>query len=306
MASASHRGVLTREELDALLAGAAEARRANAAEDAGRTPTSRSLLDRQLEEFAVEQSRLLSTQYQKPIRFQPLRDEELRLREFADSLLPLDRVVCIPLEAEPGELRMVLGRGLFYEWLTLAFGGMLTPSRTPIPDRDYTRIELRLLRRIALELAGPLAFALGHRVAAREASEVGILDLGEFEEGSPADTRLEVRSFEVLGLGDASRLRLLLPARDPAESGLRPLPADWRELPAPMLEARVRVSVEAGVARLSLGEVAALRVGDSIPLDPAHPEGLLVRVEDEAKFAAIRGVVGDRVAVQLGSRILGS
>ena len=90
MASAGHRGVLTREELDELLAGAAEVRREIAAEGDGRTPITRSLLDRQLEEFATEQSRLLSTQYQKPIRFQSLRNEELELRQFAADRVQRD------------------------------------------------------------------------------------------------------------------------------------------------------------------------------------------------------------------------
>ena len=41
------------------------------------------------------------------------------------------------------------------------------------------------------------------------------------------------------------------------------------------------------------------REGDVLPLTPADPAGLIVRVEDEDKFRAVRGTVGQRVAVQV-------
>lgn len=303
MQSTGHRSVLTREELDELLAAAAASRQEHAGEAEARGMDSPTQLDRQLEEFGIEQSRLLSTQYQRPIRFERIHQEELCVEELTESLLVQDRIVAIPLEEAGESLLMVLGRSLFYEWLTLAFGGMATPSRTPIPARDYSRIELRLLRRIALDLARPLGFALDKHIAEVDAHEVRAIDLAEFRESIAPDLRLDVQSFDVVGLGEASRLRVLLPARMPSTEQARPMPLDWRELPIPMLEAPVKVTVEAGRAELALRDIAGIQVGDCIPLEPAHPDGLLVRVEDEAKFAAIRGTLGERLAVQLGCRV---
>jgi flagellar motor switch protein FliM len=61
----------------------------------------------------------------------------------------------------------------------------------------------------------------------------------------------------------------------------------------------VAVRVEAGHAEVPLQQVAALQVGDVIPLERSDSRGLLVRVEEEPKYVAVRGAVGARLAVQL-------
>ena len=305
MSDAAVRGLLSQEELEALLTGIEESRRTLSETAAAPAQRGSSLLERQMEEFSVEQSRQLSTQYQRPIRFERFHREALALEDFAESLLPEDRLLRVPLEGGTGFLELTIGRSLFYEWLTLAFGGTATPSRTPIMQRDYSRVELRLMRRIALEIARTLSDALHLDLGDIEPARVQILDIDQFFETRtrPADAQLDVHSFEVRGLGEASRLRVLLPAAESHAVPARGVPAGLGELPDPLLDAPVRLHVEVGCAKVSLRQIASLKVGDSIPLEPAHPEGLLVLVENESKFAAIRGTLRDRLAIQLGSRI---
>jgi len=297
--------LLSREELDALLASVVESGAGEGAVPPFReTPSARlAAVSRIVAEYAEEHARSLSALHQRSIEVVPMGLQELTLREFAGSLLPVDRVVVGQLRPGGHGIHIAVGRSLLYAWLGLAFGAPPGLPRTPLPERPYTRIEERFLLRAARDVAQQLASALRQRGPA----EIDDLSIAEPEmlPGEGLDRHL-VASFDVRGLEDLCRLRLALPAQamelpGPALAAGRPHGPS--PLEGPLLDTQVTVRVEAGVVSLPLGRVANLRVGDVLPLERTDPRGLLVRIEDEARFRAVRGAVGGRLAVQLVDRL---
>jgi flagellar motor switch protein FliM len=298
-------GILSREELEAILESVAESKSPARGTPyrADRDALQTSALVRALREFAEEQGRALSTVHQRSLEFKLMSWEPLGLADFADSLLSDDRVVL--LELEPGRALgcLLLGRPLFFGWMTLAFGAPAGLPRLQIPERPYTRIEGRFLLRAAHELAAQLESTLGRRrpltVRVVEVVEPRLLPRQPSE-------RFRMASFEVSGLGDVCRLRLLLPEglleKDSDAVGAEPASA-WSPVRERMLRMPLRLRVEAGNIEMSLRELATLRVGDVLPFENADAEGLVVCVEDEPKFRAERGSVGRRLAVQLLDRL---
>ena len=309
--------LLSREELDALLASAAEgalreeqARRSSrpfAGQGEGRARPGRlAALARSLEEFAEEQGRTLSTQHQIAITFEATGWEEVSLSEFGATLLETDLVASVQLTPEGGPIGrgyLLVGRGLLFGWMCLASGSR-SGSPGAIPTRPYSRIEERFLARVAKELLGQLErrWRERHPVAA---SLQGLEEPAAVAERSEGPL-LSV-TFDVRGMGELCRLRVLLPpavfdaaeAPAPAVSG----PSPRAGLAEPLLEMPVQLHVEAGSAELSLARIAALQPGAVIPLERADAEGLLVRVEDAAKFRAERGALGGRLAARILERI---
>jgi flagellar motor switch protein FliM len=297
--------ILSRAELDAILEGVAESRTAGrgAPFRADRDALQTSALVRALREFAEEQGRALSALHQRSLEFSLMSWEPLGLAEFADSLLPEDRIVL--LELEPGRVLgcLLLGRPLFYGLLGLAFGTPAGLPRFPIPQRAYTRIEGRFLLRVAGELAAQLESTLSRRqpsaVRAVEVVEPRLLPRQSGE-------RFRMASFDVSGLGDTCRLRLVLPEGllERSNDGVSADPASaWSPVRERMLRMPLRLCVEAGNVELPLRQLASLQVGDVLPLEAADGGGLLVRVGNEAKFRAERGSVGQRLAIQLLERL---
>lgn len=299
MAEAETRNLLSKEELSALLD---ELRR----ENPGRAPFGETTavrfapLARILGEFAEDQSRALSTLHQRAILLSLLEVEEVQIREFGALLLPTDRVLELRLDPGGHRLMMLMGRSFLYGWLALAFGAKPDSPMIPVPDRPYTRIEERFLRRAARDLVHQLQATWSFR------SEVTI-EIGDLLEPATllaGTQRFAMASFDVTGLGDLCRLRLLLPqevcgsdSADEASGEERAFVAS--ALQDAVLEMSVRIHAEAGHAQVPLRAVAGLQVGDVIPLEPSDARGLLIRVEDEAKYVGERGAVGGRLAVQL-------
>ena len=303
--SESPSGLLSREELEALLDAAADgALRAEQAargsrRGARRRPGRLAPLLRVLDEFAEEQGRMLSTLHQLAISFAPVGWEELTPREFAASLLEHDRVAA--LELSPGGHRayLLLGRGLLFGWLSLAFGSRRPEGARGAPDRAYTRIEERFLRRVAGELARQLerTWQPRHPLSAR----VIALEEPERIAEDPQGALLAV-TFEVKGMGPLCRLRALLPpaAFDAAEAGApKSSEAASGSLGEPLLEMPVGVHLEVGSLELSLAQIARLQPGDVLPLERSDPQALLLRVEDVPRFRAERGAVGARLAARI-------
>jgi flagellar motor switch protein FliM len=300
------RAVLSREELEAILAGVEERRRVDQEAERGSAAfrphaVAPSPLTRRLEAFASEQGRAISALYQHTLRFALLRCEPATLRDLADLLLPSDRVAVTELRPGAPPALIAMGRSLLFAWLTLAFGSRPGTPVGGVPTRPYTRIEERFLRRAAAELARSLAAALD--LSPPEPTAVMLLDPGALP-GDPAAPHV-VASFEVHGFRDVCRLRVVLPEallRGGAAEAPRAAPPD-AAFGASLLEMPVRVRVEAGVVELPLERVARLRVGDVLALEPAAHGEFLVHIEDQPRFRAVQGTVDRRVAVQITERL---
>ena len=299
MGDAEARSLLSREELAALLDELRQEHPSRAA--FGEPPAPRFLsLARVLGEFAEDQSRALSTLHQRAILLTLMDLDEVQLREFGAILLATDRVVELHLDPGGHRLWMLLGRSFVYGWLALAFGAKSDAPMLAVPERGYTRIEEHFLRRAASDLAHQLE----RTWSARQPVQLWVVELHEAAAFLNGAQRFAMASFDVTGLGDVCRLRLLVPQglfgsdADEQESG------EEREhvqtaLQSAVLDMQVRIRAEVGHADVPLRQVAALQIGDVIPLEPSDPRGLLVRVEDEPKYVGERGAVGGRLAVQL-------
>jgi len=319
--SESGSAVLSRDELEALLeAAAAGALREEQAQRGSRPYGGRSSREgpgaqgtrpgrlapllRLLDDFSEEQGRMLSTLHQLAISFSSTGWEELTPREFAASLLEHDRVAA--LELEPGGHRayLLIGRGLLFGWLCLAFGSRHPEGSRGAPERPYSRIEERFLHRVAGELARQLErswqprHALTARLLAIEEPERIAVD----EQGP-----MLAVSFDVKGMGPLCRLRALLPpaAFDAADEAVvrGKVETVAGAIASPLLEMTVGVHLEVGSLELSLAEIANLQPGDVLPLERSDPQGLLLRIEDVPRFRAERGTVGTRLAARVTERL---
>jgi flagellar motor switch/type III secretory pathway protein FliN len=122
------------------------------------------------------------------------------------------------------------------------------------------------------------------------------------------EEELLLATLDVRGLGDICRLRLGLPASAFGERREAPLAAATGDPPAverAVHEMPIELRVELGSVALSLSQLAELEAGSVVPIDAAPDGTLLVRVEGQPKFRAIRGALGQRLAVQLTERIAG-
>src|SRR5690606_15283510 len=132
-------------------------------------------------------------------------------------------------------------------------------------------------------------------------------------------SRLVLASFELTGFEEIGRLRLALPrallGSEAPAAGARSEPdvEARRALACGVLDTPVRVSVAAGterirsarvgIARISLARMAALKVGDGLPVTARRDGAVVVGVEGVARFCGVRGAQNGRVAVQIVDRL---
>ena len=288
--------ILSKEELAAILAEAQSdaAERPPIAAAQRTNPFSRSLTT-----FAEEQSRLASTIHQRPIGFTLLRVESMPVAAFAASLSDSDRVFTLRIASSAGTGVVALGRSVLFGWLAMAFGA--PPSLDlPIPQRRYTRVELRLLRRVAGELVRQLSKSMAECLP-------GECELGEVLEpdmlSGLASPRLLAAAFDVEGLGEPGRLRIAFPdAWIPnADQSMANQPIEGSVDPRALMQVPLELRAEAGVLELALHEVSRLRPGDVIPFD-GHPGGrIVVRIAGKPRFKAVPGSAGSQAAIQIVS-----
>jgi flagellar motor switch protein FliM len=313
---ASQSEILSREELDALLSALAEGRSEQERRDkaAGGLPFGARVasrprpvrlpgLQRAVERFAEEEGRILSSAHQKKIEFRVIGWDEVSLEEFGDTLLGNDRVVVFELGPPPSIGFMVVGRPLFYSLLGYSFGARPGASRPLVSPTPYTQIEMRFMRRVAAEMLQQLERSWN------DLTPVGARVLSIDEPKRLQEDRHDMvmmASLDVSGLGEICRLRLALPLAPFASlEGKQKAVEPGRQalFEKSVLEMPVSLHVEAGQSELSLSQLAHLQPGDFIPLVPLENGELLITVEGEAKFRAVRGIVGGRIAVQVTRRL---
>lgn len=307
--------VLSREELDALLSSLAEERADLERRDGAGSPFRRekrarakkpvlpSLL-RGIEWFSLQHGRTLSSTYQTKVILSIIGWEESTTHEFADMLLPTDRLVAFEMGPGGPQGFLLVARPLLFTWLELAFGAKALAPRLSPPRRPYTRIEERFLRRVGGELLGVLERAL--KDLCPGPYRLVSLDDAERLRDRSATTCL-VASLDLTGLGDVCRLRFALPiapfAAHDAPHAVAASGAERSRVAGTVLDMNVTLRAEVGTAELTLSRLAGLRVGELIAIDRTDAADLVLRVEGPAKFRAVRGAVGRRLAVQVTDRM---
>ncbi len=292
--------VLTREELDAFLADSQAPRSDDGealfapAEDGTQT---RGPLVRALADFGEEISRRLSTEHQRPIRFTPIGNRLVTASELIASTISMDEVVALDTVPADGRVHLLIGRSLFFGWFGMALGARARIGNE-VPDRANTKIERRFLKHFGRELVAPLQRALSPVRDVR-------LECGEVLDPADLPGLIEKRvceaSFSVDGFSEVAQLRIALPVSwiDDAAVAKEAGDTDGSSMEARVRDVPLELRAEIGNAELSLSKLAALREGDTLLLDPVADGRVLVRLENTARFVAVPGVVGNRLAIQL-------
>ncbi len=301
--------VLSRDELDALLATLADERsekdgeRAGAGREGGRARASApTALGRHLEHWAHEQARRLSSVHQTTVQFPLSRWETMSSGELAEAIPPSDLLTVVEFSPNNAVGYLWLGRPLLFSMMALSYGAPSVKAAAPVA-RPYTRIEKRYYRHFSSELLSTLDAAWQDLVELR--SRVLTVD-GLDRLYEDAHDPMLVATFEVEGLSDFGRMRLALPAgpfESLAGSPARVAPTRRCELEDAVLDTAVSLRVEAGGLDLTLRALAGLEVGQVLPLDTERDGEFVVRIEGRPKFRGLRGAVGNRLAIQITERL---
>jgi len=295
--------ILSREELASLLESLTDDRSAREWTAPSRNRAVQAALQQASEDFAADQSRQLSNTHQCLIRFDLLGIREIEMGSFAEMLLPSDRVAVFSLDGSGARACLLISRPLLFGLMCLNFGALPGAKKVAIPDREYTRIELRFLK----NLCARLLERLGEAWTCIAEFDPRLLSLqGREWVQENGHERGHLCSFDVRGFNEICRVRVLLPSS--VFGGLESLNRDGdttggSTMEDSVLEMPLPIRVEAAARDLPLVELARLDVGESFELPPLEGGQLIVKVAGKPKFRCIRGTVGHRVAVRLTGRI---
>jgi len=313
MSEARKTEILTREELDDLLSGQGAERRDRPDDRlAERLPRSRRTaptpvrgngeLRRAVAECAAQWGRRMASSYQRRIECSLIGWDEVDVVDLLPVVLETDEIVCFSVGSETGFALMA--RPLFTALLSLEFGAGGAAKPTVAGPRAFTGIERRLLTRLVRDFLAVLEISWRPRfdLPARIADTCNRDRLVERVSSPVALATLDVTALDTVG-----RLRVGIPAasfRDTAGATPQEVARDGaRKLEGGIVDVPVTLRAELGTVDLTLTQIANLRVGDVLSLQPSASDGLLIRVEGQPKFRAIAGRVGSRLAAQAVERL---
>lgn len=295
--------ILSREELDALLAempGLLAERAAEAEGESARAPDLE--LERANEAFGFEYGRSLSNRHERVIQFSLIGQREIELAELAELMLPTDVVGSFQIMPKGYGGLLLLSRPFFFQMLCMYFGAgpNLKPGRPP--TREYTRIERRFYTRIAKEMIGKLE-EQWQGLAPVSLVWNGVVGRAAVGEGDSRPASLA--TFDVKGFSETCRVRLAVPSEALRRAGAASPKAVRTSTQAgpSLLEVPIRLRAQVGTADLTLADVGRLQVGQSISLEVPNDGTLTVRIGERDKFRGIAGTRGSKRAVQLQERI---
>lgn len=297
--------ILSREELDALLAEMPGLLAERSAQSAGTGSRESDLeLERANEAFGSEYARTLSNRHERVIQFVLIGQRPIESAELAELMLPTDVAGAFQImpKALPGAL--LLSRPFFFEMLCTLFGAGANLKPVRPPTREYTRIERRFYTRIVKEMLTKLE-EQWQMLAPISLVWTGLL--GRTAIGEAESRPVMLATYDVKGFGDTCRVRLAVPAEAFRRAGAvvpkvaKPLATGG----VSVLDVPIRLRAQVGTAELSLAEVGRLQVGQSIALEVPSDGLLTVRIGDREKFRGVAGTRGPKRAVQLQERIEG-
>ncbi len=296
-------GVLSREELDALLEELPRGLATAFVDDAETMAIADVELQRANERFAADESTLLSNRHQRVVAISLIGQREIELTELSELMLPTDLASAIRLEPAGVRGFLLLSRPFFFQLLSMSFGSGPTIKPTRPPVRSYTRIERRFYERATREMTRLLSEAWAE-ISPIEVKFEGVLNRSAVAEAEAA--RALLASFDVKGFGEVCRIRVAIPAAAFPARERKPTPtsvASRKRSGVSLLDVPIRLRARVGSAELPLGEVGRLKPGVSIPLDVPSDGALTVVIGKEPKFHCIAGKRGTRRAIRLRDRI---
>lgn len=316
-------GILSDDELEALLRGVAEDRVPVGAARArgvrsldltsqernlrGRLPGLELVVDRFVRALRGSLAGFLARTPEIHVR-------GLELVKFARVTATLPERVALQLFRMPplrGQGMLVLTPSLASVLLEASLGG--TPGRSALLSREFSVLEQRVLERFGARALRNLSEAFRPLAAVEVAGLRSEPSTLLATVAAPHDLVLVLDlAVEVAGLEHAG-VSLCLPnaAFDPlrqrlqagAEDGGAPGETFGGRLRAALAGVELEVAAELGTHRMSLREVLGLRVGDVIPLRTGREGPVVVRVEGRSRFLAAPGVQDGNNAVRVTARL---
>ncbi len=305
--AASEDALLSREELDALLAEMPETLKGEASPGGpAHIAFAESALQDANEGFAYAHALKLSNRHQRVLTFSVIGQRAIQVDELAELMLPTDLLVAFKVLPAGAPGYLLLSRPFFFQMMSMSFGSGPTIKPTRPPTREYSRIERRFYERTAREMMDE--FERQWQLIAPITVEWRGL-VGRSTVSDAKATQASLATFEVKGFGEACRVRVAIPAAAfPAhvdEPGLQ-AGQDEASSGVSVLEVPLRLRAQVGTAELSLSEVGALHLGQSIALDAPSDGSLAVKIGGREKFRGVAGTRGARRAVQLTQRMHGA
>lgn len=301
--SGEKEGVLSREELDALLEEMPQLlEQEEDGSGAARTRPTDVGLERANQEFAFEAGLLLSNRHQRVIHLGLIGHREIETSELAELMLPTDMAASFRVLPKDHEGFLLLSRPFFFHLLAMSFGAGPTMKPTRPPTREYTRIERRFYTRAALEMLKNLENAWKRLLPV----EVAFGQLATRSAVAEAtDGRAIMATFDVKGLAETCRIRVAIPV-EPFQRADRTLPKERAGMlgkpGVSLLEVPLALRAQVGTIEMSLGDVARLEKGQILELEAPSDGSLEIRIGGKTRFKGVAGVQGARRAVQLTER----
>jgi len=296
---------LSREELDALLEEMPRLLAEESAEhESGPSRLADIELQRANQEFAFDAGLLLSNRHQRVIHLALIGHREIEAHELAELMLPTDACAAFRVLPRDEVGFLLLSRPFFFQLLGMTFGAGPTIKPTRPPTRDYTRIERRFYERATREILERLEVAW-KRVAAVELAWARLASRAAVAEAT--EQRALLATFDVKGLAEPSRLRVVIPLEpfqrtDRGRTPQRSASAPGQRVSLQQVPIHLRARV--GCIEMSLAEVAALQPGQIIGLDASSDGCVEIQIEDEVRFKGLAGTQGSRRAVQLTEELV--
>lgn len=309
MAQEVEEPVLSREELDALLgrlsekSGGAGWTSATRKETANESRLVSLSLERASEQFGARISRSMSNVFQTAIRFELIDWRESEPEEFEELLAPHDLAAGFDLAPGAGRGLLLIGRTLLFQLLCMNFGANPALKKSSVPNRTYTPIERRFYRKFASDLLQQLGDAWSEEKPLRPK----LADLiGREHVCEEAAESLYLATFDIAGFGEVCRLRVAVPmaAFDDRVAAAREVATHGTgQVEEAVLDMSLTFRASVGTIEMSLRDFANLEVGSVLPVKTVEGGELIASIAGIPKFHAIRGAVGNRLAVQLADRV---
>ena len=314
-------GILTQAEVDALLSAVTlgevipvfggespQARRVETWElDRPRNSVELRGLDLVHDAFAEAASSSLTGLLSLPVVVARHSLSRIRMADYVPAMPLPSMIYQVRLAAEGPEILIQIGAGTILSMVERLFGGPVVSGGT---ERPLTMIEKSVLKWVLQKLLLDLARAWA-RFRVFEPEIVNVEAQPELLRFVAPTEPLSLTTFEFRLAETAGFVTLAYPeaflhetfaqADEQEKAPLEPaLAGPLRDsLSRRLAGTRVPVVVELGTARLTLRELAGLKVGDVIPLEMPVEGALSVSVGGVPKFLARPGQKGGRLAISI-------
>ncbi len=314
--------ILTQEEIDALLSamdrgdvdleqskGAAEVAPYNLTSQNIMLRDQFSALGEVYDKFAALLNTSLSSILQRPIETAFVSTEMVKYQECISAFSSPTSFVIFSMEPLIGSALLAIEPGLVFSLIDCMFGGQGKPVNR---IREFTRVEQRMIQRIATEILGQLQKAwqivqpvkICIRKTETKPEYVHLM--------SPNDVMVVI-VFSVKGKEFSGNLQfcisllMLEPIKEKLSSKYlreKDIENTWsRQLQRLLMDTPVPLIAELGRTRRTIGEILSLQVDDVIPLPTGPDDQIVVAVDRVPKFLAYPGVIKGSRAIEIAAAL---